>query len=36
MNEAIEAGYLAVEADASSEAVLKRVGIDRARGLSPR
>jgi len=32
MNEAIEAGYLAVEADASSEAVLKRVGIDRARG----
>lgn len=32
MNEAIEAGYLAVEADASSEAVLKRIGIDRARG----
>ncbi len=32
MNEAVEAGYLAVEADASSEAVLKRVGIERARG----
>ncbi|HEX6974292.1 MAG TPA: potassium channel protein [Vicinamibacterales bacterium] len=32
MSEAIEAGYLAVEADASSEAVLRRVGIDRARG----
>lgn len=32
MHEAIEAGYVAVEADASSEAVLKRVGIDRARG----
>ena len=33
MREAIEAGYLAVEADASSEAVLTRVRIDRARGL---
>lgn len=32
MREAIDAGYLAVEADASSELVLKRVGIDRARG----
>jgi voltage-gated potassium channel len=32
MSEAIDAGYLAVEADASSEAVLRRVGIDRARG----
>src|SRR5205085_3014373 len=32
MQRAIEAGYLAVEADASSEVVLKRVGIDRARG----
>ena len=28
MQEAIEAGFLAVEADASSEQVLKRVGID--------
>lgn len=33
MQEAIAAGYLAVEADASSEDVLKRVGISRARGL---
>jgi len=32
MHEAIDAGYLAVEADASSEHVLKRIGIDRARG----
>jgi voltage-gated potassium channel len=32
MKEAIEAGYLAVEADASSEAVLQRIGIGRARG----
>ncbi len=32
MHEAIDAGYLAVEADASSEQVLKRIGIDRARG----
>ena len=32
MRNAIEAGYLAVEADASSEIVLKRVKIDRARG----
>jgi voltage-gated potassium channel len=32
MQEAIEAGYLAVEADASSEQVLRRIGIDRARG----
>ena len=32
MREAIDAGYLAVEADASSEHVLKRIGIDRARG----
>lgn len=32
MREAIDAGYLAVEADASSETVLKRVGIGRARG----
>ena len=32
MREAIEAGFLAVEADASSEHVLKRVRIDRARG----
>ena len=33
MQEAIELGYLAVEADASSEAVLQRVRIQRARGL---
>jgi voltage-gated potassium channel len=33
MQAAIDAGYLAVEADASSEDVLKRVGIARARGL---
>ena len=32
MQAAIDAGYLAVEADASSEEVLKRVGISRARG----
>lgn len=32
LHQAIESGYLAVEADASSEAVLKRVGIERARG----
>lgn len=32
MRAAIETGYLAVEADASSEDVLKRVGISRARG----
>ena len=32
MQEAIEAGFLAVEADASSEDVLQRVGISRARG----
>jgi voltage-gated potassium channel len=32
MHAAIDAGYLAVEADASSEHVLKRIGIDRARG----
>ena len=32
MQEAIDSGYLAVEADASSEQVLKRIGIDRARG----
>jgi voltage-gated potassium channel len=32
MQEAIEAGFLAVEADASSEQVLKRIGIARARG----
>jgi voltage-gated potassium channel len=32
MHAAIDAGYLAVEADASSEEVLKRVGIGRARG----
>jgi voltage-gated potassium channel len=32
MHEAIDAGYLAVEADASSEQVLRRIGIDRARG----
>jgi voltage-gated potassium channel len=31
--EALEAGYLAVEADASSEQVLSRVRIDTARGL---
>jgi voltage-gated potassium channel len=30
---AMEQGFLAVEADASSEEVLKRVGLDRARGL---
>jgi voltage-gated potassium channel len=33
LQEAIEAGALGVEADASREDVLKRVGIDRARGL---
>ncbi len=33
MQEAIDSGYLAVEADASSEDVLRRIGIDRARGL---
>jgi voltage-gated potassium channel len=33
MQEAIELGYLAVEADASTEAVLHRVRIERARGL---
>lgn len=32
MQAAIDAGYLAVEADASSEEVLRRVGISRARG----
>jgi voltage-gated potassium channel len=32
MQAAIDLGYLAVEADASSEEVLKRVGIGRARG----
>ena len=32
MQQAVEAGFLAVEADASSEQVLKRVQIDRARG----
>lgn len=32
MHEALDAGYLAVEADASSEDVLRRVRIDRARG----
>ena len=32
MQAAIDIGYLAVEADASSEDVLKRVGISRARG----
>jgi voltage-gated potassium channel len=32
MHAAIDAGYLAVEADASSEHVLRRIGIDRARG----
>jgi voltage-gated potassium channel len=33
MQAAIDSGYLAVEADASSEDVLRRVGIARARGL---
>ncbi len=33
LQEAIDQGALAVEADASREEVLKRVGIDRARGL---
>ena len=33
VHEALEAGYLAVEADASGEQVLKRVGIGVARGL---
>jgi len=33
LQEAIDQGALAVEADASREDVLKRVGIDRARGL---
>jgi voltage-gated potassium channel len=33
MQEAVDAGFLAVEADASSEQVLIRVGISRARGL---
>src|SRR5262245_41684410 len=33
MHAALDAGALAVEADASREDVLKRVGIDRARGL---
>jgi voltage-gated potassium channel len=33
MQEAIDLGYLAVEADASSEQVLRRVQIERARGL---
>ena len=33
MHQAIERGYLAVEADASDEAVLRRVRVDRARGL---
>lgn len=33
MHQAIERGYLAVAADASNEDVLKRVRIDRARGL---
>jgi len=32
MQEAVDLGFLAVEADASSEAVLMRVGIKRARG----
>jgi voltage-gated potassium channel len=32
MKEAIDAGYLAVEADASSEEVLQRIGVARARG----
>jgi voltage-gated potassium channel len=33
LQKAVERGVLAVEADASQEDVLKRVGIDRARGL---
>ena len=33
VHEALERGWLAVEADASQEEVLKRVGIHRARGL---
>src|SRR4029453_15964659 len=33
MHVAMDLGYLAVEADASSEDVLRRVRIDRARGL---
>jgi voltage-gated potassium channel len=33
LQEALDTGYLAVEADASSESVLRRVRIDRARGL---
>lgn len=33
LNAALEAGVLAVEADASNEDVLRRVGIERARGL---
>ena len=33
MTAAIEAGYLAVAGDATSEEVLKRLGLDRARGL---
>src|SRR4029453_9244499 len=33
LHSAVESGALAVEADASREEVLKRVGIDRARGL---
>jgi voltage-gated potassium channel len=33
MQQAVDAGFLAVEADASSEQVLKRVQIERARGL---
>jgi voltage-gated potassium channel len=32
MQQAIAAGYLAVEGDASSEELLKRIGIERARG----
>jgi voltage-gated potassium channel len=32
MQEAVDLGFLAVEADASSEQVLKRIGIERARG----
>src|SRR6188508_1006838 len=32
MHLAIEQGFLAVEADASNEDVLRRIGIDRARG----
>ena len=32
MQEAVDAGYLAVEADAASETVLTRVGIKKARG----